>query len=85
MVFNSMETTFGPLGILEKIAVGALGALGVPQLEPLVVVDSLAVHRPQPGYPPATAWLSTSHSLRLCGSLCPTDFSSLVLIVQLVS
>ena len=58
-----MQTTSRPLGILEKIAVGPLGALGVPQLEPLVVVDSLAVHRPQPGYPPATAWLSTSHSL----------------------
>ena len=31
MVFNSMETTSRPLGILEKIAVGVLG---VPQLVP---------------------------------------------------
>ena len=31
MVFNSMETISGPLGILEKIAVGVLG---VPQLVP---------------------------------------------------
>ena len=46
---------------------------------------SHSLHRPQPGCPPATAWLSTSHSLRLCGSLCPTDFSSLLSTVQVVS